>query len=170
MNRFGRNIGGRGRWNLGRVQGVRHPVADVRRLSAGWRAGRAQLGAVGVHAGCDHSGTELRHHARHAPEQAAVAEARVVHHAVRLDIRRRDGRPAVVRRVRLPEVRHVPAFRDDHQHVEPGVCGVPDVHQRRGFLHTDGMLPEDVLRHSRLAGLELQRFPNSQTDGPARVH
>lgn len=54
--------------------------------------------------------------------------------------------------------------------MEPGVRGVPDVHQRRGVLHTDGLLPEDVLRHSRLAGLELERLADCQAHGVARVH
>lgn len=165
-----RYTGRRGRRHVGRVQGVRHPVANVGRLSAGRRAGRAQLRAVRVHAGRDHAGTELRDHARHAPEQAAVAEARVVHNAVRVDVRGRDGRAAAVRRVRLPEVRHVPAVRDDHQRVEPDVRGVSDVHQRRRVLHTDGLLPEDVLRDPGLAGVELERLAHRQAHGPARVH
>lgn len=130
-------------------------MANVGRLPVGRRAGGAQFRTVRVHIGRYHVGAELRDHPCHAPQQETVAETRIVHNALRLDIRGRDGRPAAVRRVRLPQVRHVPAVRDYHQHVELGVRGVPDVHQRRGVLHTHGMLLENVLRHPGLAGVEL---------------
>lgn len=89
---------------------------------------------------------------------------------MRLDIRRHHGCSTTVRRVGLPQVRHVSTVRDHHQHVEPGVRGVPDVHQRRGVLHTDGVLSENVLRHPRLSGVELERLADRQTHGAAGVH
>lgn len=139
-------------------------------MSASRRARGTQLRAVRVHVGRDHAGAELRDHARHAPQQATVVEARVVHNAVWMDLRGLDGRPATVWRVRLPQVRHVPAFRDDHQHLESGIRGVSDVHQRRGVLHSNGLLPEDVLCHPRLAGVELERLAHCQAHGPTGVH
>lgn len=54
--------------------------------------------------------------------------------------------------------------------MESGVRGVPDVYQRRGVLHTDGLLPEDVLRHPGFASMELERFPDRQTHGPTSVY
>lgn len=94
-----RHTGHRRRRHAWRVQGVRNSMANVRGLSAGRRAGRAQFRAVSLYTGSDHSGAELRHHACDAPEQAALAEARVVHHAVWLGVRRHDGSAAAVRRV-----------------------------------------------------------------------
>ena len=35
---------------------------------------------------------------------------------------------------------------------------LPAPHQRRRVQHLDGLLPQDVLRHQRIPGLELQRF------------
>lgn len=72
-------------------------MANVRWMPAGRHAGRAQFRAVRVYVGRDHARTELRHHPRHAPKQATVTKARVVHNAVRVDFRGCDGFTAAVR-------------------------------------------------------------------------
>ena len=52
---------------------------------------RALLGAVRLHAGRHHFGAQLRHHARHAPQQAAQPQARIIHHDVRVVLRHPHG-------------------------------------------------------------------------------
>lgn len=127
-------------------------MADVCGLPAGRLPRGAQLRAVCVHIGGDHVGAELRNHARHAPQQATVAEARRLYHADRLDVLAVDGHSAARRRhLRLPQVCRVPAVRDD-RHRLPVLRRVSHVHQRRRLPHPHGLLPQDVLRHPRITG------------------
>ena len=144
-------------------------MADVNWLPARGFPRGAQLGAECLHARGDHPGAQLRHNSRDAPEQASIPQARGLHNDGGLAVRSGHGDDAPLRYLRLPQIRHLPALRDDKSHV-PRLRRLPHAHQRRGFLHPDGLLPEDVLRYKGLAGLELERLAYRQEDGAPSVH
>lgn len=144
-------------------------MADVGRLSTGRFPGCSQFRAERLHARGNHPREELRDHSRDAPEQATLAEARELHHDDRLVLRPVDGESAVARSLGLPEVRDLPAVRDERQR-GARVRGVPHADQRGGFSDTDGMLPEDVLRDTRFPGVELERLADREENGVARVY
>lgn len=144
-----------GRGHAGRVPGARDRVADVGRVSARRLPRCALLRAVRVHAGGDHARAELRDHARHAPQQAALAAPRGVRDGGRLGLLVDGGRAPTVRHLRLPQVLGVSPLRD-----ELGGLARLRRHaarrQRRRVPRAARLLPQDVLRDPRLAGLELE--------------
>ena len=103
----------------------------------------AQLGAVRLHAGRHHDGEELRHHARHAPQQAAVVASRQLHHGRRLAVRPHHGLPASGRRFRLPQIRRLFAVRS-RQFRQQRLRRFPYGHQRRRLPHSHGLLLESA--------------------------
>lgn len=90
------NPGSRGCVNVGRIPNVRHPLADECRLSNGGVPCSALLGIVGLHTGRDHSGAELRNHARDAPEQEVILETCRIHHGDWLGFRVDYGHSATL--------------------------------------------------------------------------
>ena len=103
----------------------------------------AQLGAVRLHAGRHHDGEELRHHARHAPQQAAVVASRQLHHGRRLAVRPHHGLLASGRRFRLPQIRRLFAVRS-RQFRQQRLRRFPYGHQRRRLPHSHGLLLESA--------------------------
>lgn len=117
-------------------------VNNGRVCVAGGRLLRSpELGAVGIHAGRDHHGAQLRHHTRHAPEQAAVAAPRFVHHDYWLVLRTDHGPVAAGRRLRLPQIRRLPSLRG-RQLCQQGLRHLPHVHQRRRLPYPHGLLSQ----------------------------
>lgn len=88
---------------------------------------------------------------------------------MRMGLLHPDGPAAPFQRLGLQEVRGVPAVRDQRRR-QPNLRRVPDVHKRRGVPDPHGVLPEDVLCHSRLPGVELERFEDREAHGVASVH
>ena len=58
----------------------------------------------------------------------------------------------------------------DRRRRQPHLRRVSHDHQRDGVPHPHGLLPQDVLRDPRLAGLEHERFAHRQAHGVAGVH
>lgn len=131
--------------------GVRHPVADVVGLPTRRFPRRPEQRTLGLHPCSHHPRTQLRHHPRDAPQQETLAEARRLHHGRGLDLRPRHGPHAPARGQRLQKVRGVLAVRDRRPVVHV-VRRLPHSHQWSGFSHAHGVLSQDVLGHSWIAG------------------
>lgn len=159
-----------GRFHSGRISNVCHSVANECWLPNVRISSRSFVRIVRVHAGRHYVGTKLCHHTCNASEQKTFVAARRLHYGRRLDVFVDDGNVAAVRHIRLSEVCRLFAVRDDKWTGQFGVRGISDVHQWRSLSHSDGMLPEDVLRDPWIPSMEFERFTNSQANGIACVH
>ena len=117
--------------------------------------GRFELRIERFYAGRDYIGTKLRNYACYAFEQAAEPKTRRLHYDRRLDFCSTHGHFTPHRSFGLPQICRLSTLRDGES-LGFGLRHFPHADQRSGLLHSDGMLPENVLRYSWLPSLEFQ--------------